>query len=60
VEQEVFEVVALAAARADAIRILLVERRKGGGMKEYRIATNDGIWCVRRSHYGWKAIEVLT
>jgi hypothetical protein len=57
VEGEVFEVVALAADREDAIRILSIERRKG--VREYRIGTNDGIWCVRCSQYGWRATEVL-
>jgi hypothetical protein len=60
VEREVFEVVALAADRDDAIRILSVERRKGKGLKEYRIGTNDGTWCVRCSMHGWKATEILT
>jgi hypothetical protein len=60
VEREVFEVVALAADREDTIRILSVERRKGKGLREYRIGTNDGIWCVRRSVHGWKATEILT
>ena len=60
VEREVFEVVALAPDREDAIRILSVERRKGKGLREYRIGTNDGTLVVRCSQHGWKATEILT
>jgi hypothetical protein len=60
VEQEAFQVVALAAGREDPIRILSVERRKVIGYKEYRVGTNDGSWRVRCSQYGWKATEILT
>lgn len=59
VEPEVFEVVSLAAARKKAIEVRLVERREDVVSKEYRVGTDDGVWCVRLTVYGWKAEEML-
>lgn len=59
VEREAFEVVALAAGGEEAVAIESVEQRLGGGPREYRIGTDDGVWCVRLSVRGWKAEEIL-